>query len=203
MSSVGRARTRRGSWSPRAASPRIPTSYLDDAVLEGIQKRIERVVDPGELRRRVEALLPDEHFPTDAGEMLERETRAVSAKIDRLVAVLAAGADDVPSVRSALVGLERERARLSDELRAARTRRPTGQGRAAVVAEILASLDDVRSVLTSGDPEHRKAVVRNFLAEAQVDARAARIVLRWYRLPRDSWVKLVAVGGIEPPTRGL
>jgi hypothetical protein len=40
------------------ATPRIPITYLDDAVLDGIQRRLERVVDPQELRRRLDTLLP-------------------------------------------------------------------------------------------------------------------------------------------------
>jgi len=43
-------------------SPRIAVSYLDDAVLDGIQKRLDRLLDPAEVRRRLElAIRRDEH----------------------------------------------------------------------------------------------------------------------------------------------
>jgi hypothetical protein len=76
-------------------------------------------------------------------------------------------------------------------------------GRARHRSPRAASPGNVRDVLAAGDPEERKAVVRNFLAGARVERAAGRIVLQWYRVPRSSWAKLVAVGGIEPPTRGL
>ena len=57
----------------------------------------------------------------------------------------------------------------------------------------LASLGNVRQVFEAGSAEERKAVVQTY----------RRAILRWYRLPRDVSVELVAVGGIEPPTRGL
>jgi len=45
--------------------------------------------------------------------------------------------------------------------------------------------------------------IRSFLSGSRIEHAAGRATLRWYRLPRLAWVKLVAVGGIEPPTRGL
>jgi hypothetical protein len=184
-------------------STRIPTTYLDDAVIDGTQKRLERVVDADELRRRLDALLPARQPVEDAAGALEAELRVTASKIDRLVAALAAGPEDLPSLRSALVALERERGRLADDLRAATARRPGGAEREAIVTDLIASLGNVRAVLDEGTPEERKTVVRNFLAEAGVERSAGRILLRWYRVPFVSGVKLVAVGGIEPPTRGL
>jgi hypothetical protein len=47
-------------------------------------------------------------------------------------------------------------------------------------------------------------VVRTLLHGISIDKANHRAVFRWYRLPDDPLsVKLVAVGGIEPPTRGL
>ncbi len=82
-------------------------------------------------------------------------------------------------------------------------RAPDGQAVEQIVQTLLESLDDMRSVLGNGGPEARKAVVRTFLKGITVDAKKRQAVLRWYRLPQPSFVKLVAVGGIEPPTRGL
>ena len=97
--------------------------------------------------------------------------------------------------------LERERGDLEGRVREAATRPVTD--RDTLAAELIARLANVREVLNAGDPEERKAVVRSFLAGIRVDRAAGRAVLRWYRLPQVAWVKLVAVGGIEPPTRGL
>jgi hypothetical protein len=61
------------------------------------------------------------------------------------------------------------------------------------------------TVGVGGSAEERKAVVRTFLNGIRIDKEKRQAILRWYRLPqpRDASVKLVAVGGIEPPTRGL
>ncbi len=182
---------------------RIPTTHLDEAVLDGIQKRLDRVVNPDELRRRLEAMFPDRESAEESAAALTNQLREAEAKINRLIDVLAGGADDLPSVRVALVTLERERERLTRQLQETKSRGGRGEDRDALVAELIDSLGDVRAVLEAGEPEERKAVVRSFLAGARVERDARRIVLRWYTLPRSAWVKMVAVGGIEPPTRGL
>jgi hypothetical protein len=182
-------------------TPRIPTTYLDDALLDGIQKRLERVVDPHELRRRLDALLPADQDTERAAAMLAARLRETETKIGRLVAALAAGPEDLPSVRATLAVLEGERVQLEGGVREAASRPVTD--RAGLVGEMIASLANVREVLDAGEPEERRAVVRSFLAGIRVDRAAGRAVLRWYRPPQVAWVKLVAVGGIEPPTRGL
>ena len=75
--------------------------------------------------------------------------------------------------------------------------------REQAITDLLESLGNVRQVLESGSAEERKAVVRAFLDGIRIDKNKRQATLRWYRLPRDASVKLVAVGGIEPPTRGL
>jgi hypothetical protein len=180
---------------------RIPTTYLDETVLDGIQKRLERVLDPSELRRRINALLPDDSTGDGTAAALGSKLRGIETRIGRLVIALAAGADDLPSVRAALAALERERGDLERRVREV-AMRPVAD-RTALVAELIASLANVREVLEAGEPEERKAVVRSFLAGITVDRVAGRAVLRWFQLPQTAWVKLVAVGGIEPPTRGL
>jgi hypothetical protein len=35
----------------------VPTVYMDTAVLDGIVKRVDRILEPGELRRRLAALM--------------------------------------------------------------------------------------------------------------------------------------------------
>jgi hypothetical protein len=43
---------------------RIPLSYIESAVLDGIQKRLHQVLDPARLRRRlVELLVPEPTAP--------------------------------------------------------------------------------------------------------------------------------------------
>ena len=185
------------------AASRIPTTYIDDAVLDGIQERLDRLVDPCELRRRLAALLPDDKGGERMADTLASQLQATSVKIDRLVAAVAAGTEEMPTLRSMIVALEQERARLLGELNAVRARGGAANDREAIITGLVTSIGQVGDILNSGDPEERRALVRNFLAEVRVEQQAGRIVLRWYRIPRDSWVKLVAVGGIEPPTRGL
>ena len=188
-----------------ADSPRTPTSYLDDAVLEGIQKRLDVVLDPVEMRRRVTELLAAADTGAVAVPDLEVCLQDTRRRIDRLVTALAAGAEDLPSVRPALANLERERAALERELEGTTQRPGVGaRGREELTSTLLDKLGRVREVLASGPAEEQKAVVRTFLEGISIDKANRRAVLRWYRLPQDRVsVKLVAVGGIEPPTRGL
>ena len=148
-------------------------------------------VDPAQLD------LPARH---EAEDQDQRDTRQ---RIDRLVTALATGSGDLPSVRSALVVLEGERERLAKDLVRANERAQSGQRREQVIVDLLASLGNVRQVFEAGSAEERKPVVRTFLDGIRIDKDNRRAILRWYRLPRDVSVKLVAVGGIEPPTRGL
>lgn len=69
-------------------SPRIPTPYLEDVVLDGIQKRLDRVVDPVRLRHRLRGLLEAAEVPADTVPGLEGVT---AKRIGRLVEALAAG----------------------------------------------------------------------------------------------------------------
>lgn len=69
---------------------------------------------------------------------------------------------------------------------------------------VLERLGKVRDILSTGSPEERKEIVRSFLSGIRIEAAAGHAILRSYRLPQPGEsVKLVAVGGIEPPTRGL
>ena len=107
-------------------------------------------------------------------------------------------------MRSALVELERERERLEKDLtRATERAQPQVDRREQLIAELLESLANVRHALEAGSAAERKAVVRSFLHGIRINKEKNQAVLRWYRLPRQVSVKLVAVGGIEPPTRGL
>ena len=184
-------------------SPRIPTAYLEDAVRDGIQKRLDLILDVEELGRRVQAQLADDDVGGTSIPELETHLRETRRQIERLVTALAAGSDDLPSVRAALVGLERERLE-TDLARAQERACPREDRREQVIADLVESLGNVRHVLEAGSAEERKAVVRTFLDGIRIDKEKRQAILRWYRLPRDaSAVKLVAVGGIEldrPPT---
>jgi site-specific DNA recombinase len=186
-------------------SPRIPISYLDDAVIDGIQKRLDRFLDPTELRRRLEIALTTDRAAHASVPVLEGRLRETERKIARLVDALAAGPEDLPPVRAALVGLDVERQRLEGELDAAKRRTAGGGAEAleSVLDELLASLGNVREVLGAGEAEERRTVVRSFLRGVRIEKARQRVVLEWFRIPQNSYVMLVAVGGIEPPTRGL
>jgi hypothetical protein len=143
----------------------------------------DRIVDPRELRRRLDALLPVDGDSERVAATLAATLRQTEAKIGRLVAALAAGTDDLPSVRAEIVALERERAQLERSLRQVASR-PVAD-RDGLVTGLIASLANVREILDAGEPGDRQAVVRSFLAGIQVDRAAGRAVLRWYQLPPD------------------
>ncbi len=184
------------------SSPSIPAEYLETAVLDGIEKRLDRLLDRGELQVRLEALLSATASGQVTPDQLDARLHTVQRKIGRLVTVLTAGHEPLPAVREALVGLERERERLELERKAARSVTDT-KARDDILKSFLVRLASVRSVLAAGEPEERKAIVRSFIESIQVEVARGRIVLRWFRLPQDESVKLVAAGGLEPPTRGL
>lgn len=79
------------------ATPRIPVTYLDDAVLDGIQKRLERVLDPRELRQRLDPMLPQAKDDDRAVAAFQAKRREIEPKIGRLVTALVAGSTDLPS----------------------------------------------------------------------------------------------------------
>ena len=109
----------------------------------------------------------------------------------------------MPSVRSALERLEQERATLEGLL--VKLRRADGPEKGVLydIIDGLGMLGSVRTMLDGGNAEERKVVIRVFLKGIEIDTPGRRAVPRWYRVPQGSFVKLVAVGGIEPPTRGL
>jgi hypothetical protein len=176
-----------------------------DPGLDGIRKRLERVLDPERLRREIrEFLQPGEDVPDPVHDLAARlaETRT---RIARLVQALAGGTDELPSVRAALVDLERQAQRLERELQAARARAgdaaPAGVD--AIAEALVHELSPVADVLREGEPEERKRVVRRFLQGIRIEKATRQAVLRWYRLPRASFVKLVELRGVEPLTPRL
>jgi hypothetical protein len=108
-------------------------------------------------------------------------------------------------VRAALVDLERQAQRLERELQAARARAgDAAPARVDAIAEALVhELSQVADVLREGEPEERKRVVRCFLQGIRIEKATRQAVLRWYRLPRASFVKLVELRGVEPLTPRL
>jgi site-specific DNA recombinase len=185
---------------------RVAQSYVEDAVLDGIQKRLERL-KPEELRRRVVEALRDQDRddePRRAG--LSSRLAEIGGQIARLVDALASGTGELPSVRARLLELEHERSRLEAEARAAQARaiaaRP--ERRYGLVSSLIDALARFRDVVAAGEPEERKAVVRVFLAEIRVEKATRQAILRWFRLPRllES-LMLVELRGLEPLTPRL
>ena len=132
-------------------SPSVPTAYLDDAVIDGLAKRIERVLDRDELRRRLAPMLTQDCTSALTASDIEARLRETEQRISRLVEALAGGTEALPSVRSALVGLEQERDRLGRELAAARARAQHGAAALdGVVDELVAAVERLRSVLDGG-----------------------------------------------------
>jgi hypothetical protein len=75
---------------------RVPTPFLDNAVVDGIKKRIEKVLDREGLTIRLRELLGAEEGHGPSREDLEARLAETGRKIDRLVDALAAGGDNLP-----------------------------------------------------------------------------------------------------------
>jgi hypothetical protein len=136
-------------------------------------------------------------------EALRARLAEARRKIDRLVAVIAAGTEELPSVRTALVALEREREGLEAELAEA-TARAAGMGDPeATVTTLLESLRRSRELLEAGDVGERRGLVRVFARGIEIQKCARRAIVSWYRLPTSDNVslKLVAPTGFEPVFR--
>jgi Recombinase/Recombinase zinc beta ribbon domain len=183
---------------------RVAAPYLDDAVLDGIQKRLDRILDRDTLRASLRERLRD-HDDVGAVARLEGQLADMRRRIARLVEVASGGADDLPSVRDAFGRLERERRSIEDQLHAARTRVAQAGNLDATLDAMIDALSALRAVVDTGDAEERKALVRVFLAGIRVDKKTRQAVLRWHRLPRlgDASVKLVELRGFEPLTPRL
>jgi hypothetical protein len=72
-------------------APRIPTTYLDEAVLDGVQKRIERILDPERLEQELRGLLELSSDVIDPIHDLNTRLTETRVQITRLVQALAAG----------------------------------------------------------------------------------------------------------------
>jgi recombinase-like zinc beta ribbon protein len=180
---------------------RIAVPYLEEAVVDGVAKRIGAALDRGLLHRRLTELLQAEQPAGDLVALLEAELAEARQKIDRLVDALTAGTDDVPAVRVRLVQLERERVRLEGELGRARAKPHGPKDLDSAVEALIDALGRFREVRDAGEPEERKAVIRAFLQEIRIEKTTRQAVLRWYRLPRvDLPVKLVELRWFEPLT---
>jgi DNA invertase Pin-like site-specific DNA recombinase len=178
---------------------RVPMSYLDEAVLDGIQKRLDRVLDRDVLRQRLRQLLETDGPREGTIEALEARLAESRRRIARLVDVAAAGSEDLPSVRAALVGLERERAGLEAELAETRARAGAPERSDAVAEALIESLSRSREILEAGDSEERRRLVRAFLHGVEIRKTTRQAILSWYRLlnPAELSVKLVAPRGID------
>ena len=178
-------------------------------MLDGIQKRLDQLVDPAELRRRLRAALVSESQPSETRDGLEQRLPATRRRIGRLVEALADGQDDLPSVRAALSTLERERARLEAELVVMKIHCGARDRLDRAVETMMGVLGNVREVLQAGAAEERKEVVRLFVKAIRVEAARNRVVLQWYQMPRGAFVKLVPGAAAprlhdprpDPPTR--
>ena len=182
---------------------RVPMSYLDEAVQDGIHKRLERVLDRDTLRQRLRELLETDQPQEGAVEALQGRLADTRRQIDRIVAAIGGGTEELPSLRAALVRLEREREGLETELETTTARMTPGEQTEAIVETLMSAVSSSRETLDAGEPEERKALVRAFLRGIEIQKAARRAVLSWYRLPQlepldQLSVKLVAPTGFEP-----
>lgn len=87
---------------------RVPVEYLDDAVIDGITKRLDRVLNRELLRQRLTEMLLGEVPSEDRVPALQAELETVRRKISRLIDVLGDGREELGTLRSTLVELERQ-----------------------------------------------------------------------------------------------
>ncbi len=183
---------------------RVPVPYLDEAVIDGIRKRLNGLLDREFLAARLRELLGPESTAGNAVDALEARLAETTRKIGRLVDALAAGDDDLPSVRTRLAELERERLQMQEETERERARAATKPDLAATVDTLVEALGRLPEVLAAGEHEERKAVIRAFLQEIRIEKTTRQAVLRWHRLPRvGESLKLVELRGLEPLTPRL
>ena len=182
---------------------RIPQSYLDDAVLNGIQKRLDQLLDRERLTQRLSELLATTESAAEPVPLLEAQLAQVRRNIRNLIDALAAGTEDLPSVRSELAGLERERAGLEEQNRAQHPSPQIPGGPRALAAQLVRQLQPLHALLETGAREERRGVVPEFLAGIRIEKAARQAVFRWFRLPRDLSLKVVELRGIEPLTPRL
>ena len=113
-------------------------------MLDGIQKRLARVLQPDTVRARLRDLVQaGQTTRPDPGAIRTRLTET-RRRIARLVDTLASGSGDLPSVREALATLERERNRLEAELATPQVSAPSGEDLDRLVDSMLAGLDRLR-----------------------------------------------------------
>ena len=136
-------------------APRIPTPYLDDAVVDGIGKRLDRVLDRDELRRRLRAALeaPAERDTLVAD--LEARLRDTRLKIARIVDAIALGRAELPSLHNALAGPERQREHLKQSIARAtsvptRSRRSMARSRRSSRGSTMSERSSMRASPKSG-----------------------------------------------------
>ena len=181
---------------------RVPMSYLDEAILDGVQKRIERVLDRDLLRQRLQARLEADRPEDGQLEALQTRLTELRRRIDRLIDLAAAGHEEVPSVRATLVRLERERQGLETELTDATTRADSPANLEAMADALMGAFTSSPGVLATGDPEERKRLTRAFLHGIEIRKNTRQAVVSWYRLPAPDnlSVKLVAPRGFGQQT---
>ena len=104
-------------------------------------------------------------------------------------------------MRAALLGPERQAPQLEREHQAAEAQAGDTERVDAIADTLIRELGQVTTVLREGEPEER--VVRYFLQGIRIEKQTRQAVLRWYRLPQTSFVKLVELRGVEPLTPRL
>ena len=158
------------------------------------------MLDREVLTIRLRELLGAEEGHGPSREDLEARLAETGRKIDRLVDALAAGADNLPSVRTRLAELERERGSFEAQLAQARSRTTSTPNEfEATVDTIVDALQRFPEVLAAGEPEERKAVVRAFLQEIKIEKTKRQAVLRRHRLPRVDEPKDGGAEGARTP----
>jgi hypothetical protein len=159
---------------------------------------LEACCDRDILRRRLTEFLQAERPAQNLVEPLQAQLAGIRQQIERLVDALAAGADDLPTVKTRLARLERERVHLEADLNRVRAMQKGSADIDITVEGLLEALGRFLEVIEGGEAEERKPVVRAFLPEIRIEKATSQAVCACTVCPvLDLPVKLVELRGLE------
>lgn len=160
----------------------IPSRHLEDEVLALIQSSVLRGIDADRMVKKVAAMLRAEGESTSSRlRELNRELGEQEKRLDRLVSLVAEGAD-FDAFHSRIQSIQQSVRILKDEMLRYTSGSKPGDPDATAQALVL-RLRDIRSVLANGSPLQRKDIVRRFVQKIEIDKTQHRAAVHLRRLP--------------------
>ncbi|MFQ5960262.1 MAG: recombinase family protein [Candidatus Methylomirabilales bacterium] len=188
----------------------VPAAYLEGYVLDGIRKRVQQLSREDRLRAKLQERLTCSPGPRVSIDTLIHGLTDTKERLARLFQAVEAGGGEIRPLVARIKTLDDQRQQLEQKIERARREDTQALGglREDSITEMLGWLDRIEDVLAEGNAEERKLMVRSFLAGIVVEKAKGRIKASWYALPTPPGegglsVKLVAVAGLEPATKGL